>query len=130
MRSEQIVFDVSACVRSLPGRCLLALVCIVAATSVARAESAPFVAGLQPDRRPEAAPRITGSAPSDSETETAVRGIDRPLPPLSFLKDHGGWYSPFTRPGMPGPYDIRGLHRPKESLAPTTTTSGPPPQNR
>lgn len=72
------------------------------------AAAEPFIAGVEPDKRPAAAPRSTTPAPLPPAAQTV--GIATPLPPLSFIKDHGGWYTPFTRPGMPGPYDIRGLH--------------------
>lgn len=101
---------------------LVATLLLLTVVSSVGAWSEPFVAGLLPDRRPEAAPRITRAQPSDGDIEIATKGIDRPLPPLSFLRDHGGWYTPFTRPGMPGPYDIRGLHQSGQSQA----TAGPP----
>ena len=38
-------------------------------------------------------------------------GYRQPVPSsLKFLRDQGNWYSPFDRPGAPGPYDIRGWY--------------------
>ena len=37
----------------------------------------------------------------------------QPAPPgsiVKFLADQGAWYTPFTHPGMPGYYDLRGMH--------------------
>ncbi|MCG6862357.1 MAG: hypothetical protein LJE70_13940 [Chromatiaceae bacterium] len=69
------------------------------------------VAGLEPDRRPEAAPVITEVAKQEDWYRRALSGIEPPpLPRLRFLEDQGGWYSPFNHPGMTGRYDIRGWH--------------------
>ena len=41
----------------------------------------------------------------------ALSGVVEPYPySLRFLEDQGGWFTPFTKPGMTGPYDIRGWH--------------------
>lgn len=75
------------------------------------AQSEGFVAGTAPDRRPEGAPSITTFAKGEQWMAGARAGISDPLPPsLKFLDDQGAWFTPFTHPGMPGPYDIRGLH--------------------
>ena len=97
----------------------LAVVIACPALSAAAAES--FVAGVEPDRRPASAPRLASPAPLAPATQTV--GIATPLPPLAFIKDHGGWYTPFTRPGMPGPYDIRGLHTTGATAAPKAAAS-------
>ena len=69
------------------------------------------VAGVQPDRRPEGAPRITGIDRNQDWYAHALRGVSQPYPKsLYFLEHQGNWYTPFNRPGMPGVYDIRGLH--------------------
>jgi len=48
---------------------------------------------------------------SNTPDETALHGIVPPAPDsLRFLRDQGNWYTPFSRPGMPGLYDIRGWH--------------------
>lgn len=68
------------------------------------------VAGLQPDRRPLAAPRIVSFEQSEAWKANAVRGLGSPANGTAFLKDQGAWYTPFNRPNMPGYYDLRGLH--------------------
>ena len=76
----------------------------------ALAEPVVPVAGLQPDRRPPGAPVIASFEPSDGWQAQALKGIAPPQVGLDFLKDQGAWYTPFMLPGMPGRYDIRGLH--------------------
>ncbi|MES9899196.1 MAG: hypothetical protein ABW148_09250 [Sedimenticola sp.] len=69
-------------------------------------------AGLTPDKRPQEAPVISEVNHNQAWKKSALKGIDKPYPgSLSFLDDQGNWYTPFTRPGMVGPYDIRGLHQ-------------------
>ena len=69
------------------------------------------VAGTQPDRRPVDAPQITKVDHDQAWFQRAIRGISQPIPPsLGWLDSQGNWYTPFTRPGMPPPYDIRGWH--------------------
>lgn len=71
------------------------------------------VAGVKPDARPANAPVISSVQHDDAWHRRALTGIDAPYPPsLRFLDDQGNWYTPFNRPGMPGPYDIRGWHQP------------------
>lgn len=70
----------------------------------------PPVAGLAPDRRPPGAPVLT-QGPSQEALAKGMHGISRPLPPgLGFIASQGAWHTPFTRPGMTGPYDLRGWH--------------------
>ncbi len=88
----------------------LAAAYMVLSVTSATSQDDPHVAGLTPDQRPAWAPKITTVVRSPDWEERAVAGIATPLPPLPFLKDQGNWYTPFTRPGMLGPYDIRGLH--------------------
>jgi hypothetical protein len=85
----------------------------LAAASGAWAQTAPYIAGVQPDQRPSGAPKIaTYDKPADWLAK-ATRGVQTPHPPsLKFLSDQGAWYTPFTRPGMTGRYDIRQFHRP------------------
>lgn len=89
------------------------VVCILTVTMAAPAWAAgEFIAGLQPDRRPEGAPRITSVLHPRSWYEHALTGIAPPYPhSLFFLDAQGDWYSPFVVPGMVGRYDIRGWHR-------------------
>lgn len=80
----------------------------LAATVVAADQ---FVAGVHPDRRPEGAPVISEFTKDAAWYENALWGVDRPYPAsLKFLEDQGAWYTPFNRPGMNGPYDIRHWH--------------------
>ena len=76
-----------------------------------RSNAEGFVAGVTPDRRPDGAPVQAQSSFDKVARERALRGVSKPYPPsLRFLEDQGGWYTPFAHPGMPGPYDIRGMH--------------------
>ena len=69
------------------------------------------IAGVHPDRRPEGAPVIDAVKKDEAWYAHSLRGVTKPYPnSLKFLEDQGNWFTPFTRPGMPGPYDIRGLH--------------------
>ena len=83
---------------------------IVGTAGAQSADSNGFVAGTTPDRRPENAP----AAPPFTAvglTPEALHGISGEIPAsLSFLNNQGAWYTPFTRPGMTGRYDIRGWH--------------------
>ncbi len=70
-----------------------------------------FVAGTAPHQRPASAPRVTAYEKSQQWYAAATKGVEQPLPAsLRFLENQGAWFTPFTRPGMPGPYDLRGLH--------------------
>jgi hypothetical protein len=66
------------------------------------------VAGLAPHQRPAGAPAVAATMPEAN----ALHGVTKPTPESvnKFMKDQGNWHTPFTRPGMPGPYDIRGWH--------------------
>jgi hypothetical protein len=45
------------------------------------------------------------------DTKQALHGVSSPFPEsLKFLNDQGRWFTPFTHPGMTGPYDLRGWH--------------------
>ena len=67
------------------------------------------VAGTQPYARPVGAPTLTSVTRDKGWFERATHGISQPIPPsLRWLDDQGNWYTPFARPGMPPPYDIRG----------------------
>jgi hypothetical protein len=57
---------------------------------------------------------------------TALHGVDKPVPAsLAWLKDQGAWYTPFNHPGMPGPYDLRGWHRPAPTALPAVGSKAP-----
>lgn len=57
-------------------------------------------------------PTLTEPPAERVRADVAEHGITAPTPEAikSFLKDQGAWYTPFSRPGMTGPYDIRGWH--------------------
>ena len=75
-------------------------------------ESAAFVAGVRPQERPTEAPVVRETAKDAGWYGKALTGVAQPYPySLRFLEDQGGWYTPFTEPGMTGPYDLRGWHR-------------------
>lgn len=70
-----------------------------------------FVAGLQPDRRPVSAPSVAATPVDEALKLQRLQGIDKPWPGnLETIAAQGNWYSPLFRPGMPGRYDLRGLH--------------------
>ena len=69
-----------------------------------------FVAGTTPDRRPEGAPRIERVERDTAWWARFHHGISEPLPPHLGGQDQGAWYTPFNRPGMLPPYDLRGWH--------------------
>jgi hypothetical protein len=69
------------------------------------------IAGTQPWERPAGAPVIREVQKPAGWFTRALTGISQPYPPsLRFLEDQGNWYTPFNRPGMLSPYDIRGWH--------------------
>jgi hypothetical protein len=87
---------------------VLIMQCSAIAVHAAPAFSYP-VAGLAPFQRPANAPVQTAS-PALSPRQ-ALHGVSSPIPDsLKFLNDQGGWFNPFTHPGMTGPYDLRGWH--------------------
>lgn len=74
-------------------------------------EPRDFIAGLQPDRRPSA-PKVKEVGRNAQWYARAFMGIEQPYPwSLGFVNEQGNWHTPFSRPGMTGPYDIRGWHR-------------------
>lgn len=107
------------------GAAALAVACVIAGSPLASAQDVPHVAGVAPDRRAGWAPSITTPDRPADWHERAYAGIATPPPPLEFLKDQGGWYTPFTRPGMPGPYDIRGLHSHREPVGKSPANGAP-----
>ncbi|MCC6776595.1 MAG: hypothetical protein IT537_08165 [Hyphomicrobiales bacterium] len=72
------------------------------------------VAGVTPDQRPGGAPVIRELVKPAGWEQRFTRGIEGPLPAgLRWIADQGAWFTPFDRPGAPGPYDLRGWHRGK-----------------
>ena len=69
------------------------------------------VAGLTPAQRPAGAPVITQFRKDGAWYSHALQGVSRPYPSsLGFLENQGAWHTPFNRPGMPPPYDLRGWY--------------------
>lgn len=71
------------------------------------------VGGRVPSQRPvEAPPQPAQPFKNDQWYRRAVVGVERPYPSsFQFLDDQESWYTPFTHPGMTGPYDIRNWHQ-------------------
>lgn len=75
--------------------------------------AAPWVAGLTPDRRPEAAPTEAALTADAALRQRRLAGISRPWPgQIERVAEQGRWYSPMFLAGMTGLYDLRGWHRP------------------
>jgi len=69
------------------------------------------VSGLEPSLRPAGAPSISTYPKDAAWYRHALTGVVPPYPTgLRFLENQGAWHSPFVRPGMTGPYDIRNWH--------------------
>ena len=85
-------------------------VALLAVPSGLKAEP-QVVGGITPDRRPDGLPVSKASGMSPADSQRALHGVSKPYPPsLKWLDDQGGWFTPFTHPGMTGPYDIREWH--------------------
>lgn len=89
---------------------MLAALLAVAAADVLADE---YIAGTAPSLRPAGAPVLITFAKDAAWYRTALTGIEAPPYPYSlrFLEDQGAWYTPFNRPGLTGPYDIRNWHK-------------------
>jgi len=93
----------------LPLRCGLAISLLLCCGASAATET--FIAGLEPSMRPSTAPVLSEFVKDAAWYRTALTGIVAPYPAsLRFLEDQGAWHTPFNRPGMTGPYDIRNWH--------------------
>jgi len=69
------------------------------------------VVGTNPQQRLADAPEVREMAKPHGWYTWALTGITEPYPlSLQFLERQGNWYTPFIRPGMTGPYDIREWH--------------------
>jgi len=90
---------------------LLASMPVMAETPPKAASPSYPIAGLHPDQRPEGAPVIRDAQHPKDWDKVVVHGIAVPLPPHLATSDLGAWYSPFSRPGMVGRYDLRGWHK-------------------
>jgi len=71
----------------------------------------PFISGIDPAHRPKNAPNVKLGEDTPVDRARELTGVTPPIPPsLDFLNNQGNWYTPFSRPGATGPYDIRGWH--------------------
>lgn len=101
----------------------LLMACVQSASALGPASDDQIVAGLQPDRRPVAAPFITGQPVDAATLERRLRGVSKPVPGnVSQIAATGAWFVPLRLPGMSGPYDIRGWH---SSAAPAVAAPNP-----
>lgn len=92
---------------------LLAACSLLAIPVLATAEYP--IAGTAPDQRPAGAPSIQEVTKGPEWFDQALSGVEKPYPEsLKFLEDQGNWHTPFNRPGMPPPYDIRNWHTAKK----------------
>jgi len=70
------------------------------------------VAGTTPWQRPQGAPVIEWVRHDLTWFQKGLTGINKPYPKsLYFMDNQGEWYTPFTKPGVLPPYDIRGWHQ-------------------
>jgi hypothetical protein len=78
----------------------------------AGAQTQGYVAGLHPDRRPDAAPPPPSEVMRTPEqVESALHGVEKPVPGnVESIAATGNWWVPLRRPGMAAPYDLRGWH--------------------
>ncbi|MFZ1325224.1 MAG: hypothetical protein WAT67_04245 [Candidatus Contendobacter sp.] len=90
---------------------LSTLALIIGFGGAACAQSAYPIAGLTPSQRPAGAPVIKQFKKDRKWSENYYHGIAKPYPPHLDEASQGAWYTPFTRPGMIGPYDIRRWHQ-------------------
>ena len=94
---------------------LAAILLALLAASVSAAD-AP-IAGLAPDARPADAPRLAAYPKDAAWYQHALTGVSQSYPhSLRFLEDQGAWHTPFTVPGMTGPYDLRNWHLPAPAV--------------
>lgn len=83
-----------------------------------------FVAGMRPHERPAGAPVMRASN-RDRSAARQFRGVDLPYPQsLRFAMSHGGWFTPFTEPGMTGRYDLRAYHQSQTRAQPGANGGG------
>lgn len=90
----------------------LSLLLTSVAVSPLHAAAVDPVAGVEPWRRPAGAPVIEWVTHDRRWYAQALTGVQQPYPrSLWFLDSQGNWYTPFNRPGMTPPYDLRGWHQ-------------------
>lgn len=89
---------------------------VFTAIALAIASGEVFIAGIDPSERPKSAPVISEQTKGPGWYADALTGITQPYPySLRFLENQGNWHTPFNRPGMTGPYDIRSWHEHSEA---------------
>jgi hypothetical protein len=97
---------------------------LIACAAGAAAQTGGYVAGLQPDRRPDAAPQLAEVARTPQQLAHALYGIEAPIPGnVALIAATGNWWVPLRHPGMTGPYDLRGWHN--ANAATNASASGP-----
>ena len=107
-------------------RAIVLSVCLVSATATFAAERFP-IAGLTPAQRPAGAPTIRAVVKPKNWDERFLFGVAQPYPrSLAWRADQGAWFTPFNRPGMTGPYDLRGWHGKQTQLTRDQTASETP----
>ncbi|MDR0478646.1 MAG: hypothetical protein LBH31_02335 [Burkholderiaceae bacterium] len=90
----------------------------------AAAQTSEYVAGLHPDRRPDAAPPGSEPVRTPEQVVRALHGIDKPVPGnVESIAATGNWWVPLRHPGMNHPYDLRGWHDASASASPITEMS-------
>lgn len=94
------------------GITLAGLFWLVAAPAIAADVPTYPVGGLTPYQRPAGAPVTKMFERGDAWRTAALAGVSQPYPDsiVRLLDSQGAWYTPFTHPGIPGPYDLRGRH--------------------
>ena len=91
---------------------VMALAILTSASLPCMADQNYPVAGETPWQRPEGAPVIEWVQHDQAWYQQGLTGITPPYPrSLYFMDNQGNWYTPFTRPGMTGPYDLRRWHK-------------------
>ena len=76
------------------------------------ADAPSFTSGVQPDRRPENAPKITQDRDlSAQQLDGRLHGVSQPYPGnVEEIARTGEWFVPLRHRGMTPPYDIRDWH--------------------
>ena len=91
---------------------------LMACATSALSQTSPYVAGLQPDRRPDEAPQITVDTRTPEQVEQALHGVEKPVPGnVELVAATGNWWVPLRQPGLNNPYDLRGWHGNSASAA-------------
>lgn len=86
----------------------------VTVVSPVGAQEPVVVGGITPAVRPAGFPSIHGVHNGIDWYRRVLRGVEQPYPQsLVWLDRQGEWYTPFSRPGATGPYDIRGWYKQK-----------------